>query len=171
MKKDRAIILTTHSMAESEHLADRIAIMVNGRITCLGTSLDLKHRFGEGYRINLKVSESQIETVKRTMADKYDLDLTDENSSALRYSVKDEHKLEDLLENIESGLIEGIGQWSLSYTSLEDVFLRITRNEKANAQTIRAMEEKLWNVQSQYRALSRSIQTVPQDEEEDLTEE
>jgi len=38
MKKDRVFILTTHSMEEAEALSDRMAIMVAGRLRCLGTA-------------------------------------------------------------------------------------------------------------------------------------
>ena len=45
-KKDRIIILTTHYMDEADILGDRIAIMSAGKVTCLGTSMFLKHKFG-----------------------------------------------------------------------------------------------------------------------------
>ena len=36
LKKDRAIILATHSMEEAEMLSDRVLVMVNGEIKCNG---------------------------------------------------------------------------------------------------------------------------------------
>ena len=50
-KKDRIIILTTHYMDEADVLGDRIGIMVQGQLQCIGSSLFLKNRFGVGYRI------------------------------------------------------------------------------------------------------------------------
>jgi ABC-type multidrug transport system ATPase subunit len=50
-KKNRIIILTTHYMDEADILGDRIGIMVNGKLTCLGTSLFLKNKFGVGYHL------------------------------------------------------------------------------------------------------------------------
>jgi hypothetical protein len=54
--KDRAVILTTHSMEECEALCSRIGILVQGALTCLGTSQHLKHRFGRcvGRRVSLR---------------------------------------------------------------------------------------------------------------------
>ncbi|KAF4375887.1 hypothetical protein F8388_004977 [Cannabis sativa] len=52
-KKGRAIVLTTHSMEEAEILSDRIGIMANGRLRCIGTSVRLKSRFGTGFVINI----------------------------------------------------------------------------------------------------------------------
>ncbi|KFM28559.1 ABC transporter A family member 2 [Auxenochlorella protothecoides] len=56
-KRQRAIVLTTHSMEEADILGDRqeIGIMARGRLRCIGTSLRLKMRFGSGYRISIRV--------------------------------------------------------------------------------------------------------------------
>ena len=52
-KKGRAIVLTTHSMEEADVLSDRIGIMANGRLRCIGTSVRLKLRFGTGFTANV----------------------------------------------------------------------------------------------------------------------
>lgn len=49
-----SVILTTHAMEEAEALCSRIGVMVNGRLTCLGSSQHLKQRFGNGFEINIK---------------------------------------------------------------------------------------------------------------------
>ena len=41
-------MLTTHSMEEADILCDRIAIMADGRLAAVGSSLDLKTRYGVG---------------------------------------------------------------------------------------------------------------------------
>jgi len=41
-KEDRVIILTTHYMDEAEILGDRIGIMSQGKLVCLGTTNFLK---------------------------------------------------------------------------------------------------------------------------------
>ncbi len=48
-KKNRIILLTTHYMDEADILGDRIGIMTAGKMTCLGSSMFLKNRFGVGY--------------------------------------------------------------------------------------------------------------------------
>ena len=47
--RGRAVLLTTHSMEEADALCDRIGIMANGKLRCLGTPLHLKNKFGQGY--------------------------------------------------------------------------------------------------------------------------
>jgi len=49
-----ALILTTHYMEEADALANRVGIMVNGRLRVLGSPQHLKSVHGGGYRIELK---------------------------------------------------------------------------------------------------------------------
>lgn len=54
-KNGKIIIFTTHYMDEADILADRIGIMADGTLKCVGSSLFLKNRFGIGY--NLKIEK------------------------------------------------------------------------------------------------------------------
>lgn len=54
-QKKAAIILTTHSMEESEALCSRIGIMVNGRLRCLGSTTHLRQRFGQGFEVDIQL--------------------------------------------------------------------------------------------------------------------
>ncbi len=53
LKRNRVMILTTHAMEEADVLADRIALICDGKLKCVGTPLYLKNTFGDGYRINI----------------------------------------------------------------------------------------------------------------------
>jgi len=57
-KKDRIILLTTHYMDEADILGDRIAIMTKGKISCLGSSIFLKNKFGVGYNMTVVKSST-----------------------------------------------------------------------------------------------------------------
>jgi len=61
-KKDRIILLTTHYMDEADILGDRIGIMTEGKIICLGSSLFLKKRFGVGYVLTCLKSSQEPNT-------------------------------------------------------------------------------------------------------------
>ena len=50
-----SVILTTHSMEECEALCPRIAVMANGRLSCIGSAQHLKTRFGQGYQVEMKI--------------------------------------------------------------------------------------------------------------------
>ena len=53
MKSDRVVLLTTHAMDEADALADRIAVLADGRLKCIGSSLFLKNVYSDGYRLNV----------------------------------------------------------------------------------------------------------------------
>jgi ATP-binding cassette subfamily A (ABC1) protein 3 len=52
-KHGRIILLTTHYMDEADILGDRIGIMADGKMTCLGSSIFLKSKFGIGYNMTV----------------------------------------------------------------------------------------------------------------------
>ncbi|XP_055347525.1 ABC-type organic anion transporter ABCA8B-like isoform X2 [Paramacrobiotus metropolitanus] len=52
----RGAILTTHSMEEADALCDRIGILVQGELKCIGSSQHLKNKFGSGYLLEVKLS-------------------------------------------------------------------------------------------------------------------
>ena len=54
-----SIVLTSHSMEECEALCNRLIIMVNGKICCIGSPQHLKNKFGKGYTIQLRVSMTE----------------------------------------------------------------------------------------------------------------
>ncbi|GAB9477447.1 Abc transporter a family member 1, partial [Globisporangium polare] len=54
--KSSTIVLTTHSMEESEALCTRVGIMVGGRMRCLGSVQHLKSRFGDGLVFDVKLA-------------------------------------------------------------------------------------------------------------------
>jgi ABC-type multidrug transport system ATPase subunit len=63
-KKNRVILLTTHSMEEADVLGDKIAIVAKGRLQCLGSALHLKQKYGAGYTITVGAKESRVKDVQ-----------------------------------------------------------------------------------------------------------
>ena len=69
-QKTCSIILTSHSMEETEALCQRVGIMVSGRLRCLGSIQHLKHRHGQGYMAEIRmkpVEESEHTKVAVTV--------------------------------------------------------------------------------------------------------
>jgi ABC-type multidrug transport system ATPase subunit len=67
-KQQAAVVLTTHSMEEADALADRIAIMVRGRMRVLGGSLTLKQKYGNGYQVSTAKSRCSTASNSRPTA-------------------------------------------------------------------------------------------------------
>lgn len=59
LRRDRVIVLVSHSMNEAELCGDRIAIMKDGALQASGSSLFLKNRFGLGYNLSLVLEQPQ----------------------------------------------------------------------------------------------------------------
>lgn len=54
----RTIILTSHSLDECEALCNRIGIMYNGQLQCIGVTQELKNSLGDGYTLIIKLTDS-----------------------------------------------------------------------------------------------------------------
>ena len=52
-KKGRTIIMSTHFMDEADLLGDRIAIVNQGKLVCVGSSIFLRSTYGNGYYLTL----------------------------------------------------------------------------------------------------------------------
>ncbi|XP_052777802.1 phospholipid-transporting ATPase ABCA1-like [Mya arenaria] len=61
LKKGRTIILSTHQMDEADVLGDRIAIISQGQLCCVGSSLFLKSRYGNGYYLTLVRADKEVD--------------------------------------------------------------------------------------------------------------
>ncbi|XP_024936975.1 ATP-binding cassette sub-family A member 3 isoform X2 [Cephus cinctus] len=57
IKKNKTIIMATNSMEAADILADRIAIIANGRIECYGTKMYLNRRYGIGFVLSIVIQE------------------------------------------------------------------------------------------------------------------
>src|SRR6185295_7435658 len=51
-KTGRTIILTTHSMEEAEVLCQKVSIMAQGTLRCIGPQLRLKEKYGRGFKLS-----------------------------------------------------------------------------------------------------------------------
>jgi ATP-binding cassette subfamily A (ABC1) protein 2 len=64
-KPGRTIVLSTHHLDEADLLSDRLAIISSGELKCIGTTMYLKHKYGEGYNLIIESTsgENQQQTV------------------------------------------------------------------------------------------------------------
>jgi len=54
-------------MEEADSLADRIAVVVDGRIKCIGSPLNLKNVYGDGYKISFCTEPGNETTIIKLM--------------------------------------------------------------------------------------------------------
>lgn len=131
-KKGRVIVLTTHSMEEADILSDKIAIMTNGSLSCIGSALHLKNKFGTGYRITVGANAScEQQVIDYFAASLPGCRLESEPISGfMTFDIprKLMPSLSSFFEELEEKKEElQILDVQLSMTSLEEVFLRIAK--------------------------------------------
>ncbi|XP_011496889.1 PREDICTED: ATP-binding cassette sub-family A member 1-like [Ceratosolen solmsi marchali] len=133
----QAIILTSHSMEECEALCNRLVIMVDGQLVCIGPCQELKQRFGAGYDIQMKLnpekSNSEIENIKKDIQEALNCELVDENSGFLMYHVVTSQttwrKMYNVMNELKSKY-NSIDDFSILSSTLEQLFLLFARAAK-----------------------------------------
>lgn len=128
VKVGTTVVLTSHSMEECEALCNRLTIMVDGRLKCIGSPGHLKSKYGQGFHLvakidgNIKGQEllqylrSQVPAIQITvLAHKDDIismQILGGSSLAELFGLMEADRGKDLVQD-----------YSLNQTTLEQVFL------------------------------------------------
>ncbi|NWX98625.1 ABCAA protein, partial [Nothoprocta ornata] len=128
-RSGRVILFSTQFMDEADILADRKAFISHGRLKCIGSSLFLKKKWGIGYHLRIHVSEScDLENVtalvKRHSPNAV---FSGHRQYELKYKLPLENvnKFPDLFSHLDSCSDQGIINYGVNVTTLEDVFLKL----------------------------------------------
>lgn len=76
-RQNRCILLTTHFMDEADVLGDRIAIMAEGQLRCVGSPLFLKKHYGVGYQLTIEKQHDFVEKASAAALEELDDKLRD----------------------------------------------------------------------------------------------
>uniref|UniRef100_A0A0N4Z6E8 ABC transporter domain-containing protein n=1 Tax=Parastrongyloides trichosuri TaxID=131310 RepID=A0A0N4Z6E8_PARTI len=128
-----ALVLTSHSMEECEALCTSLSIMVYGKFKCYGSPQHIKSKYGSGYTLLIRMDESSnIDNVIETILNKFPgSTLKEEHAMQLNFELRKTkqttwsklfEELEELVEPLK------IQDYSLSQTTLEQVFLEFSRD-------------------------------------------
>lgn len=138
IKTGRSVVLTSHSMEECEALCTRLAIMVNGRLRCLGSIQHLKNRFGDGYMITVRTKSSQnVKDVVRFFNRNFpEAMLKERHHTKVQYQLKSEHiSLAQVFSKMEQVVgVLGIEDYSVSQTTLDNVFVNFAKKQSDNVE-------------------------------------
>jgi len=149
-KHDRVILLTTHFMDEADYLGDRIGIMGEGKMQCLGSPLFLKNRFGVGYSLTLtkrdaseKGNQHIIKFISNHIPEvRVVSDVSAEISVQL--PLETAHKFQGLFDDLDLNMRElNVENYGVSVTTLEQVFLNVAQLlEKSDKEVIQTLQSK-----------------------------
>ena len=139
-KNDKIIILTTHSLEEAEYLGDRIGIMLDGKFVCSGTGSFLKNKYPCGYNINFLMSNNYMNRNElldelKNIDDSAIIKVASKHLLSINFMSMEENNINLIFEKIEKDQFKekyGIVNYTISTTSLEDVFLKLNNDEISN---------------------------------------
>jgi len=117
-------------MEEAEALCSRIGILNKGKLRTLGNTIQLKSKYGSGYKLTVSCDSSNFTRVNEFLTNMIpSIELTNTYGISVFYRVKtDDIKLSSFFAemNKHAGRI-GIKDWSINQASLEEVFLKLTQ--------------------------------------------
>lgn len=118
----KTVLLTTHYMDEAQRLADRVAVIANGKIVAQGTPDSLGGREGTSTMITFQVSGEPLDSLPVN-----EISLVENG----RVTVQSTDPTRDLHQITGWAIERGIELESLSVTrpSLEDIYLALTEEE------------------------------------------
>ncbi|XP_031346756.1 ATP-binding cassette sub-family A member 3-like isoform X2 [Photinus pyralis] len=139
--RGKTIVLTSHSMEECEALCTRMAIMVNGRIKCLGSTQHLKSKFSDGYTLTLKVKQLDNEELRQAAIEQIEnfikqnfpeTILREKHQELLTFYITDKSrpwsKMFGIMERAKTAF--DIEDYSLGQCTLEQVFLTFAKYQR-----------------------------------------
>ena len=137
-KSKRTIILSTHHMDEADVLGNRIAIISQGELKCVGSPIWLRTQFGGGYYLSIESDKDYkvdrfFEQYNHTLEEEKRVVKVEEKGQETLYRIPYanlEERLEDLLGNLENSTKElDIKSYGIHDTSLEEIFIKIAKEE------------------------------------------
>ncbi|XP_040186968.1 ATP-binding cassette sub-family A member 5 [Rana temporaria] len=128
-KANSVIVFSTHCMEEADILADRKAVLSQGSLKCVGSSLFLKSKWGVSYRLSMDIKSScNMASVSALVSQHIpgaSLMLATESSLIYGLPLKDVDIFPGLFSALDNDCSLGILTYGVSVTTLEDVFFRL----------------------------------------------
>jgi len=122
------VFLTTQYLEEADQLADKIAVLAEGKIVAEGTANELKQLLPQG-QIELRFNDqAQLNQAAKVLAS-YDGTKDDEALSLTISTDGSAKQLTELFHKIETARIE-ITEFSQKQPTLDDAFLKIINDHK-----------------------------------------
>ncbi|XP_013113812.2 ATP-binding cassette sub-family A member 2 [Stomoxys calcitrans] len=143
-KRDKTIVLTSHSMDECENLCNRLAIMAEGQFKCLGHVPELKQLYGAGFTISIKLrtseaTDNEVQAVTHQLKQIFPHSKLRENHAGiLTYFIKAHDiivwsEVFSKCAQFQQKAADLIEEYSVNETTLEDIFLKYDTKQKRNS--------------------------------------
>ena len=147
LSRGNTVVMTTHHMEEAQNLAHRAAIMVDGKLSCLGTAQHLQEKYGGGYELSIFCKEGggdmdgllerleamtgrATEVLERTASSYCRLGLG--KIEVGQFGIADVFEL--MSKEKQSG---NVVSYTLNQTGLEEVFLTLTQSRSRKGKRVK----------------------------------
>uniref|UniRef100_A0A8C8JEE0 Cholesterol transporter ABCA5 n=1 Tax=Oncorhynchus tshawytscha TaxID=74940 RepID=A0A8C8JEE0_ONCTS len=125
----RVTVLSTHYMDEADILADRKAVISQGQLKCVGSSLYLKTKCGVGYHLRMSIGGrcevDGVTSLVKHHVPKAQLSRQQEAELTFTLPFESMDTFSGLFSELDCRPDLGIINYGVSMTTLEDVFLRL----------------------------------------------
>lgn len=131
-RKGRALILTTHSMAEADALCQNIAIMIRGGVRTVGSSQTLKSKHGQGHLVTIRVADGAGASATPADGSAAGAGASAAAGGGAPGSVAELMKsLDERAEVIASGSAGAVSRYSLPTAPLSRIFAAVHEHQAA----------------------------------------
>ena len=122
-REKKTIVMTTHYIEEAERLCDRVAIVDHGTVIALGTPRELKDRFGDKTRLEVRLARPEPQEILKNLEGVSDCRIL--GDSYILHCRRPPQAIVSLVKYLESQGNELISL-EIVTPSLEDVFIELT---------------------------------------------
>ena len=141
---EKGAVLSTHLMPEAEALCNRISILVNGEMKCLGTVHEVKEKYGKGYILDIKIRKTdQNQEIDRhwKQLDQELQKIFPSKTKIEKFTFKHTYSIEErdvpspaeafkALDTIRKQSKFSIEEYNFGKTTLEQIFLLFVKSER-----------------------------------------
>ncbi|XP_015501628.1 ATP-binding cassette sub-family A member 9-like isoform X2 [Parus major] len=146
----RVTLVTTQAMEEADAQADRKAFLSCGRLQSVGSSLYLKRKWGIGYHLRMQINDlcdpELVSSVVRQYIPDAVLQGQRRDELCFRLPLENTDSFPGLFSHLESSLLQGVVDYEVTRTTLEDVFLRLQGEEAIDPEGDGDLEERDQNL-------------------------
>lgn len=137
LKRHHTIILTSNYMDEAEYLADKIALLVHGRLICYGSGEFLKKQYNTGYFLKCEPfkdvrldASALLELVKARLGPGAVVQkktiVKEVDNVTIELPISEFTKFVQLCEDLDKSFVRlGIKKYSFKKVGLSDIFIKI----------------------------------------------
>nr|CAJ2466288.1 unnamed protein product [Leishmania braziliensis] len=158
-----SVILCTHHLEEVEALADCVAIMVDGRLRCIGNKVHLKQKYGSGFELTVRIQPPSVAEAAALEAIKARVipfitssfpssKLSEVRGKRLIFTLPKNTSLANVFQRLQAHRTElCISDYTVSQTSIEQVFLHISDAVAEEESACAALSERRRDAESDLR--------------------